>query len=464
VSFIAKGEIMPIQTQNPATEEVIKIFEPLSSKDIEEKIAKAHETYKKHRQTSYVERAKKLLKIADILEKNKESYAQIMTTEMGKTLKSSISEVEKCASLCRFYAENGEKFLKDRHIKTENEYSYVTYKPIGIILAVMPWNFPFWQVFRFIVPNLMAGNVGLLKHASNVPQCALKIEEIIKKAGFDEGCFQTLLIESDAIENIVGDERIRGVTLTGSEKAGQIVASQAGKVCKKTVLELGGSDAFIVMPSADLDEALNKGKTGRTMNNGQSCIAAKRFIVHEDIYDEFKSRFIDIFENLKVGDPTDDQTDIGPLSMQQTRDDLDELVEKSVKAGATKLCGAHKIDAKGYFYQPGILENIPENAPAYTEELFGPVALLFKVKDIDEAIDLANTVRFGLGSAIFTNDEAEINKAVQNLDAGSTFINSFTASDPKLPFGGVKNSGYGRELAEEGIREFCNIKTIVKAK
>lgn len=455
---------MPIQTQNPATEEILKTFDHFSDQKIKTAIEKAQLRYHSHRQTPFPERTKKLYNLADILEKNKNVYAKIMTMEMGKTLKAAISEVEKCADLCRFYADNGEEFLQKRYIETDNEYSYVTYQPIGIVLAVMPWNFPFWQVFRFIVPNLMAGNVGLLKHASNVPQCALKIEEIIKEAGFEEGSFQTLLIKSDQVEDVIKDERVRAVTLTGSEKAGQIVASQAGKVCKKTVLELGGSDAFIVMPSANLDDALDMGKTGRTMNNGQSCIAAKRFIVHEDIYEEFEKRFIEIFENLSVGDPMDDATDIGPLSMTQTRNDLNDLVEKSVAVGAKRLCGANIIEGKGYFYQPGILSNIPDNAPAYTEELFGPVALLYKVRNLDEAINLANKVRFGLGSAIFSNNDDEIKKAIEWLDAGSTFINGIVASNPKLPFGGVKNSGYGRELAEEGIREFTNIKTVVKAK
>ena len=454
---------MAIKSVNPATEEILKEFQELNEQGLEQAIQKALAAFKVHRLTSFEDRAAKMQKAADILENKKETYAKTMTAEMGKTFKSAISEVEKCALVCRHYADHARDYLAPRHIKTEHDWSYVEYLPIGPVLAVMPWNFPLWQVFRFAAPALMAGNVGLLKHASNVPQCAILIQDVFEEAGFDTGCFQTLLIGSKKVEAVIQDHRIRAVTLTGSEGAGRAVAAQAGEHIKKSVLELGGSDPFIVMPSANLEDALDKGLTGRTMNNGQSCIAAKRFIIHADIYEDFKQGFVQRFENLKVGDPMEDTTDIGPLAMKQGVDDLDDLVEKSVSAGATKICGAHPIDGTGYYYQPGILENIPPNAPAYEEELFGPVALLFKVQTLEEAIELANKTRFGLGAAIFTNDENEMKQAIRDLDAGSTFINHIVASDPRLPFGGVKASGYGRELAAEGIREFTNIKTVVKA-
>ncbi len=454
---------MSIQSKNPATGKVEKEFQSYSKDQINQAIDTAHNTFKSHRQSSFGDRAKKMRKAADILENRKDEFATIMVSEMGKTFAAAKSEVEKCASVCRHYADNAQEYLADRHIKTEYQQSYVSHQPIGIILAIMPWNFPFWQVFRFAAPTLMAGNVGLLKHASNVPQCALAIQEIFEEAGFKKGCFQTLLIGSDKIEDIIADDRIRAVTLTGSEKAGRAVAATAGNKLKKCVLELGGSDPFIIMPSANMDDAIADGVTGRTMNNGQSCIAAKRFIIHEDIYDTYKEKLIKKFENLIVGDPMDEDTDIGPMVMESSRDDLDKQVSKTVQSGATILTGAHIIEGEGHYYQPGILENIPKDSVAYTEELFGPVALLFKVKNLDEAIELANAVRFGLGSAIYTNDQEEMKTAIHNLDYGSTFINHIVASDPRLPFGGVKNSGYGRELAEDGIREFMNLKTIVQA-
>ncbi len=454
---------MAIKSVNPATEEILKEFQELNDQELEQAIQKSIAAFQAHRLTSFEERAAKMQKAADVLENNKEAYAKTMTAEMGKTYKSAISEVEKCALVCRHYADNAKTYLARQPIKTEHDWSYVEYLPLGPVLAVMPWNFPLWQVFRFTAPALMAGNVGLLKHASNVPQCALLIEDVFKEAGFEEGCFQSLLIGSKKVEAIIQDQRIRAVTLTGSEGAGRSVAAQAGEHIKKSVLELGGSDPFIVMPSANLEDALDKGLTGRTMNNGQSCIAAKRFIIHADIYEDFKKGFVQRFENLKVGDPMEDGTDIGPLAMKQGVEDLNDLVEKSVSAGAIKICGAHPINGAGYYYQPGILENVPANTPAYEEELFGPVALLFKVQTLEEAIDLANDTRFGLGAAIFTNDEDEMKQAIRDLDAGSTFINHIVASDPRLPFGGVKASGYGRELAAEGIREFTNIKTVVKS-
>ncbi len=454
---------MPIQSINPATEKVLMTFDPFSDRQIEQALEKAQKTFKHHRQTSFDDRAQKMIRVAGLLEANKADYARVMTAEMGKTYKSAIAEVEKCAANARFYAEHAQVFLQRRPVDTKNAESFVDYLPIGPVLAVMPWNFPFWQVFRFATPALMAGNTGILKHASNVPQCAQLIENVFREAGFEDGCFQSLLVGSDKVEKIIGDSRIRAVTLTGSEGAGSKVAEAAGRHIKKTVLELGGSDAFIVMPSADLEAAVSKGLTGRIQNNGQSCIAAKRFIVHSDIYAKFRDAFAAKFEALKVGDPMEDATDVGPLALRQGVDDLDRQVEDSVSQGASKLCGATRIEGKGYFYQPGILENIPQEAPAYSEELFGPVALLFKTPSLDDAIKLANATRFGLGSAIFTQDQKDMDQAVRDIDAGFTAINTIVASAPELPFGGVKASGYGRELSSDGIREFTNIKTVIRA-
>ncbi|NHK28352.1 NAD-dependent succinate-semialdehyde dehydrogenase [Parvularcula flava] len=450
---------MPIQTLNPATGKVEKTFDELSDADVDKAIARSVSGFHAMRGLSFADRATLMMRAADILEDRQETYGRLLTTEMGKTFASAKAEVKKCAWACRFYAENAEEFLADRPIETKAQRSFARYLPIGPVLAVMPWNFPLWQCFRFAAPALMAGNTGLLKHASNVPQSALAIEEVFRDAGFPEGAFQTLLVGSGKVERILKDDRVRAATLTGSEPAGRAVAATAGDHIKKTVLELGGSDPFIVMPSADLDAALDAAVTGRTLNNGQSCIAAKRFIIHQDVYRDFRDGFVARFEALKVGDPMAEDTDIGPLAMAQTRDDLDKQVTESIAKGADCLTGGKVIDGDGFFYRPGILENIPEGAPAFAEELFGPVATLFSAASLSEAISLANTSRFGLGSAIFTQDEGEIEQAFNQLDAGGTFVNTITASDPRLPFGGVKASGYGRELAEDGIREFVNIKT-----
>lgn len=454
---------MPIQSVNPATGEILEIFDAHDDAYIAAALFRAEQVFKRYRLTSFAERAQKTLRVAELLETNKNDYAAIMTAEMGKTYQSAIAEVEKCAVNARYYARHAESLLQRMPVKTDKPDSYIDYLPLGPVLAVMPWNFPFWQVFRFATPALMAGNVALLKHASNVPQCALLIERIFKEAGFEDGCFQTLLIGSDKVADVIADRRVRAVTLTGSEGAGSKVASAAGEHIKKTVLELGGSDAFIVMPSADLDQAVTLGVTGRIQNNGQSCIAAKRFLVHADIYDQFRAAYLEKFKSLKVGDPMAEDTDIGPLASKQAVIDLDKQVRDSIAAGAVKLFGAQPMGHNGYFFQPGILENIPPEAPAYSEEFFGPVALFFKINSLDEAINLANATRFGLGSAIFTQDEGEMEQAVRDLDAGFTAINGIVASDPRLPFGGVKASGYGRELAGEGIREFINIKTVTRA-
>ena len=451
---------MAIATINPATGETLKSFEPLTDSEIEGKLQRAADTFRAHRRTSFRERREKMTRAADILESDKSRFARTMTVEMGKPIKAAVSEVEKCAWVCRYYAENAEAFLADEAVETNATKSYIHYQPLGPVLAVMPWNFPFWQVFRFAAPALMAGNVGLLKHASNVPQCALGIEEVFLRAGFAEGAFQTLLIGSDKVARVLDDPRVMAATLTGSEPAGSRVAEQAGRRIKKTVLELGGSDPFIVMPSADLDEAAKTAVKARTINNGQSCIAAKRFIVHEQVADEFERRFVREMESLKVGDPLDEATEIGPLATADILEDLDAQVRKSVEAGARVLTGGRKIERAGYYYAPTALSDIPENAPAYCEETFGPVASLFRARDVDEAIRLANATEFGLGSSAWTNDEGERRQFIDEIEAGCVFINGMVASDPRLPFGGVKHSGYGRELSVFGIREFVNIKTV----
>ncbi|HKU36931.1 MAG TPA: NAD-dependent succinate-semialdehyde dehydrogenase [Polyangiales bacterium] len=452
---------MTIASINPATGETLQRFEEISDAELESKLQRAVQAFEKHRKTSFAERAKRMLRAAEILEADKQSYGRIMTEEMGKTLKSAVAEAEKCATAFRYYAEHGAGFLRDRPVETGANQSYVRYLPIGPVLAIMPWNFPFWQVVRFAAPALMAGNVGLLKHASNVPRCALALEDLIEKAGFVDGAFQSLLLESKHVAKLIDDPRVRAVTLTGSEAAGVAVGSQAGKQIKKSVLELGGSDPFIVMPSANLEEAVRTAVTARNINNGQSCIAAKRFIVHESIYPEFERRMVARLRELKVGDPMREDTDLGPLATERGRQDVAEQVERSVAAGAKLLVGGKKLDGPGWYYAATALGDIPEQAPAYRDEVFGPVALLFKVRDVDAAIALANDSTFGLGSSVWTNDAGERQRFIDELEAGMTFVNAMVASDARLPFGGVKRSGYGRELSEIGIHEFVNIKSVV---
>jgi succinate-semialdehyde dehydrogenase/glutarate-semialdehyde dehydrogenase len=451
---------MSIATINPTTGETLKAFTPLGDEEINQKLQLAADTFAVYRHTPFSDRARMMLSAAEILETGKQSIGRLMTIEMGKPIRAAIGEAEKCAWVCRYYAENAQRHLADQLIETDAQKSFVRFQPLGPVLAVMPWNFPFWQVFRFAAPALMAGNVGLLKHSSNVPQCALLIEDILRRAGFPEGSFQTLLIGSDKVKNILEDPRVKAATLTGSEPAGRSVASIAGKELKKTVLELGGSDPFIVMPSADLQKAASTGVKARTINNGQSCIAAKRFIIATEIYDEFEKQFVDGMTKLKVGDPLEESTEIGPLATEQILEDLDNQVKRSVAAGTRILTGGHRLERRGYFYAPTVLAGISKAAPVYCEEVFGPVALLFRVKGIDEAIALANDSTFGLGSAAWTNDEGERERFSNEIEAGQVFINSMVASDPRLPFGGIKNSGYGRELGEFGIREFVNIKTV----
>jgi succinate-semialdehyde dehydrogenase / glutarate-semialdehyde dehydrogenase len=451
---------MAIATINPASGETLRTFEPLSDTQINAKLQRAADTFRSYRRSSFVERARMMLHAAEILEADKDTFGRLMTIEMGKPLKAAVEEAAKCAWACRYYAEHAERFLADEQVPTNATRSYIHYQPLGPILAVMPWNFPFWQVFRFAAPALMAGNVALLKHASNVPQCALAIEAIFQRAGFPDGVFQTLLIGSEQVERVLDDPRVVAATLTGSERAGSQVASAAGKRIKKTVLELGGSDPFIVLPSADLDAAVQTAVKARTINNGQSCIAAKRFIVAEPIADAFERRFVQGMAALTVGDPLDETTEIGPLATAAILATLDQQVQQSVAAGARLLSGGQRLDRPGYYYAPTVLTNIPHDSPAYREELFGPVAALFRVRDIDAAIQVANDTTFGLAASVWTNDAAERARCIEEIEAGLVFINGMVASDPRLPFGGVKQSGYGRELSAFGIREFVNIKTV----
>lgn len=452
---------MAIASINPATGELLKSFEPLSDLQLEEKLQRAASAFSKHKKTSFTERARMMNKAAEILETEKQELGRLMTLEMGKTLQSAVDEAMKCAWACRYYAENAERFLADEIVETNASRSYIRYQPIGAILAVMPWNYPFWQVVRFVAPALMAGNVGLLKHASNVPQCALKLEDVFRRAGFPEGVFQALLVGSDKVDRILNDRRIVAATLTGSEGAGIQVGISAARNIKKVVLELGGSDPFIIMPSANLDEAVATAVKARTGNNGQSCIAAKRFIVAEKIADDFERKFISQMNALKIGDPMDAATELGPLATPGAVDDLQRDVQTTVAAGAKILTGGKPLNRPGNFYPPTVLTNIPKDSPAYHEELFGPVASVFRVKDIGEAIQIANDTRFGLGASAWTNDDDERERFINELGAGMVFINRMVASDPRLPFGGIKQSGHGRELGPFGIREFTNIKTVV---
>jgi succinate-semialdehyde dehydrogenase / glutarate-semialdehyde dehydrogenase len=451
---------MAIATVNPATGEVVQTFQALTTEQIESKLQLAVSAFRAERKTPFAERAKRMMKAAEILERDRERFGRLMTLEMGKPLKAAIAEAVKCATACRYYAENAEKLLADEVVETGAKKSFVRYLPIGPILAVMPWNFPFWQVIRFAAPALMAGNVGLLKHASNVPQCAIALEKIFRDAGFPEGVFQTLLIGSGQVDALLNDPRVVAATLTGSEQAGIQVGIGAAKRIKKVVLELGGSDPFIVMPSADLDAAVATAVEARVINNGQSCIAAKRFIVAAPIADEFERKFVARMQGLRVGDPFDQKTELGPLATPDAVTTLDADVQKTVQAGAKVLTGGHPLKRPGNYYAPTVLTNIPKDSPAYGEEFFGPVASIFRAKDQDDAIRIANDVRFGLGASAWTNDEKERERFINELEAGMVFINKMVASDTRIPFGGVKQSGHGRELGAVGIREFMNAKTV----
>ena len=450
---------MTIASTNPATGETLKTFSADSDSVIEEKLRKAAAAAKTWRKTPFADRSQRLAKAAAILEQRKDALGRLMTLEMGKLRKAAIGEVEKCANGCRYYAENAERHLAPEPVQTDARRSEKRFQPLGPVLAIMPWNFPFWQVFRFAAPALMAGNVGLLKHASNVPQCALAIEEIFREAGYPEGCFQTLLIGSDKVKKIVEDPRVMAATLTGSDGAGRSLATTAGAQLKKTVLELGGSDPFLVLPSADLDKAVRVAVTARIQNAGQSCIAAKRFIVHEQIAPEFEKRFVQSMRALKMGDPQDDATEIGPLASRQVLDDVDKQVRAARERGGNVACGGRRAERPGFYYEPTVVLEA-KGTKVWDEEVFGPVAAVVRAKGLDEAIALANDTQFGLGSAAFTQDAKEIDRLVDELEAGQVFINGMVKSDPRLPFGGIKASGYGRELSQEGIREFTNTKTV----
>ena len=454
---------MAIASINPATGETARTFVSLDSAALEEKLTRATSAFRRHRQTSFEARAVWMKRAAELLEKEQEQLAQTITLEMGKPIRAAREEIAKCANGCRYYARHAARLLTPAEIKTEAPHSYLRFDPIGPVLAIMPWNFPFWQVFRFAAPALMAGNVGLLKHAANVPQCALAIEDIFRRAGFEEGAFQTLLIDSEQVGAVIDDPRIKAITLTGSERAGAEVASRAARQIKKSVLELGGSDPFIVMPSANLESAAAVGVKSRTINAGQSCIAAKRFIVAEEIYGRYLEQFVTRMRALKVGDPLDDATDIGPLATEHIRDGVHEQVQKTIEAGAKLLLGGRPIDGPGFYYAPTVLVDVPPDSPAAREEVFGPVAAFFRVRDAKEAIALANDSTFGLGANAWTKDADEQELFAAELEAGMVFINGMVASDPRLPFGGVKHSGFGRELGAEGIREFMNVKTVVVA-
>ncbi len=451
---------MPIQTINPATEEIIQTFNPISEEEIDKQIDKSYEAFKAWKTTSFSHRKMLMNKAADILKTEKETFARTMTLEMGKPVKQAIAEAEKCALVCSFYAENAEKFLTHEVISTDAYESYVQFDPIGVVLAVMPWNFPFWQVFRFAAPALMAGNVGLLKHASNVPKCALLIEEIFTKAGFPENVFKTLVIESTPVNYIINHTKVAAVTLTGSEFAGKKVAEAAGNCLKKSVLELGGSDPFIILEDADLATAAKTAVTARIINNGQSCIAAKRFIVVNKVADEFEKLFVRQMSSLKIGDPLDTGNDLGPLARENLLLDLEAQVAKSVELGAKVLVGGKRLEQKGYYYPGTILTNIKKGMPAYDEEIFGPVASLIIADNEDDAIRIANDSQFGLGASLWTKDLEKAKNLAHKIESGSVFINGMVKSDPRLPFGGIKASGYGRELSHYGIKEFVNIKTV----
>ena len=454
---------MAIESINPATGKLLRDFEPLTDEAVKQKIALAADAFRAYAAVPLSHRALWMRKLAAMLEHEVEDLAGTITLEMGKPLHAARQEVLKCASACRYYADNAARMLAPQAIATEGSHSYVNWEPLGVVLAVMPWNFPFWQVFRFLAPALMAGNVGLLKHASNVPQCAVAIESLVRRAGFPRGVFQSLLITSGQVEKVLGDERIAAVTVTGSETAGRAIAAQAGWLIKKSVLELGGSDPFIVMPSADVDLAVETAVHARCVNSGQSCIAAKRFIVADQIYDDFETLFVAGMEAMRVGDPMKSDTDIGPLATRSIVDELDAQVKAAVKAGAKILTGGERMLGNGNYFEPTVLVDVPRTCAVYRQELFGPVAMLFRVKDLGEAIALANDTPFGLAASAWTRDPLEQQRLVSELQCGSVFLNAMVATDPQLPFGGTKRSGYGRELSAAGMREFMNAKTVVIA-
>ena len=446
---------------NPATGDTLAEHPMLSADELERRIALAAAAAPRWRRTPVAERAAVVGRLGALLEAEKEQLGRLMTLEMGKPIQAAIDEAAKCATGCRFYAEHGPSFVADAQIDDDSHRSFVSYEPLGVVLAIMPWNFPFWQVIRFLAPALVAGNVGLLKHASNVPGCAMELESLVRRAGAPDGVFQTLLVGSDAVAGLLADRRVAAATLTGSEGAGRSVGKHAGEHLKKTVLELGGSDAFVVMPSADVDKAIETAVKARTINNGQSCIAAKRFIVHRAIAERFLAGFSARMQALRMGDPLDPHTQLGPLATARLAEELEAQVEESVAQGARLLCGGGRVSPDSAYFLPTVLTDIPRESPAYRDELFGPVGCVFVATDIDDAIRIANDTRFGLGSSAWTNDPMEQERFVRELDAGSVFVNDMVVSDARFPFGGVKASGYGRELSAWGIREFMNVKTVV---
>ncbi|WP_097007926.1 NAD-dependent succinate-semialdehyde dehydrogenase [Natronoarchaeum philippinense] len=450
-----------MESTNPATGEVIDEYETHDEDDVEQRLDAAAETASSWADTSIEQRQELLSDAADVLRDGADEYAELMTSEMGKPITEARAEVEKCAWVCDYYAERADEHLQDEVIGSEPESkTFVSYEPLGPVLSIMPWNFPFWQVFRFVAPALAAGNTSVLKHASNVPGCALAIEDIFAEAGAPEGALSTLLIGSDRVDGVIADDRIRAVTLTGSEGAGRAVAASAGRNLKKHVLELGGSDPFVVLDDADLDAAIETGVQARTLNSGQSCIAAKRFVVHDDVYDEFEERFVEQMQALTVGDPMEEETDVGPQARQDLMEDLHEQVTATADAGATIRCGGEPLDREGAFYPPTVVTDVPRDAPMATEEVFGPAAALFRVEDAEAAVELANDTHLGLGASIWTEDLERGERLARRIDAGATFVNELVKSDPRLPFGGIKDSGYGRELSHMGIREFVNRKTV----
>lgn len=451
---------MAIQSLNPASGKLIKEYEPFTNEQVSETISNCNESYLKWKDVNYETRKTLMKNAADILRTRKKELAELMTLEMGKPLTQGIAEAEKCAWVCDYYAQNAETILQKEIIQTDASESYVQFDPIGVVLAVMPWNFPFWQVFRFAAPALMAGNVGVLKHASNVPQCAIAIEDIFADAGFPEYTFKNLLINSSQVKNVIDNPLVKAATLTGSEYAGMKVAETAGRNLKKTVMELGGSDPFIILADADIEEAASVAVTARLINNGQSCIAAKRFIVVESVYDEFMEHFIWKMGKVKIGDPLDEKTELGPLAREDLLIELNAQVKESVKLGAEIVTGGRRLDRDGYFYEATILKNVKPGMPAYEQELFGPVASVIKAADEEDAIRIANDTNYGLGASLWTNSLEKAKQLSHKIDAGSVFINGLVKSDPRLPFGGVKLSGYGRELSHYGIKEFVNVKTV----
>lgn len=451
-----------LQSINPFDGTIISSYEEHSAEDAAAIVNKTNSAFLKWRTTEFGMRKEMMKNAAAVVRENKEKYAQIMTEEMGKPIAQARAEIEKCAWVCNYYADGAEAFLQDEIIKTESTKSFVAYQPLGIVLAVMPWNFPFWQVFRFAAPNLMAGNAGLLKHSSNVTGCALAIEEIFRLAGFPEDLFRTLVIKSGKVEAVIENPLVKAVTLTGSTPAGKAVAASAGKALKKTVLELGGSDPYVILEDADVEKAAKLCVTARMLNGGQSCIAAKRFIVVEQVYDLFVKLFVEEAKNKIMGNPKDDKTDIGPQARAELRDELHGQVTKSIQLGAEPVLGCNIPDSPGAFYPASVLTNVKKGMPAYDEELFGPVAAIIKVKNEEEALQAANDTIFGLGAAVFTEDISRGEYiAKYKLEAGCCFVNDFVKSDPRLPFGGIKESGYGRELSPFGIKEFVNIKTVL---